>query len=69
MDQVHPLRTWRREAKKTLDDLADAVSVTPSHLSEIERWENTPSLALADKLSKHTGIPMDRFVKQNEAAQ
>lgn len=64
MEPVHPLRQWRKETKATLADLARDVEVTPSHLSEIERGRNEPSLALAAKLSKRTGIPMVRFVKE-----
>ena len=67
MDQ-HPLRTWRKANGKTLADVAEDVSVTPSHLSEIERGLNEPSLALAARLSKATDIPLDKFVKHTEAA-
>jgi len=69
MADLHPLREWRKEHDKTLATLAGGVGVTPSHLSEIERGLNDPSLALASKLSKATGIPIDRFVKQDGAAQ
>lgn len=71
MKTDHPLREWREgiTPKVTLATLAGEVGVTPSHLSEIENRRNEPSLALAAKLSKRTGIPMDRFVRQSEAAQ
>ncbi len=69
MDQVHPLREWRKANDKTLASLAGDVAVTPSHLSEIERGLNDPSLALAARLSKASGIPIDKFVKQAEAAE
>lgn len=66
---VHPLREWRKATETTLTVLAGEVDVTPSHLSEIERGRNDPSLALAARLSKRTGIPLDKFVKQSEAVQ
>lgn len=50
----HPLRLWRKASKLTLTALAGKVGVTPSHLSEIERGANTPSLELAAKLSRAT---------------
>ena len=54
MEQVHALRRWRTAHKITLAALADRVGVEPSHLSEIERGKNRPSLQLAAKLSKAT---------------
>lgn len=68
MARVHPLREWRTANGKTLADVAGAVGVTPSHLSEIERDLNDPSLALASRLSKATDIPIDKFVKLIEVA-
>lgn len=50
----HPLRLWRKASNVTLTALAGKVGVTPSHLSEIERGSNTPSLDLAAKLSRAT---------------
>lgn len=69
MDHVHQLRLWRKEAGLTLADIAGDVEVTPSHISEIERGLNEPSLSLAAKLSKRTGIPIDKFVKQPVSAE
>lgn len=64
MPDTHPLREWRKEKGVTLSEVAAMVAVTPSHLSEIERGLNEPSLALAARLSKATEIPLDRFVKE-----
>ena len=61
---VHPLREWRKANKKTLVNVAKVVLVTPSHLSEIERGVNEPSLALAARLSDATDIPIDKFVRR-----
>lgn len=68
--RTHPLRAWRtnQTPKKTLTGLAADVSVTPSHLSEIENWKNEPSLDLAARLHRVTGIDMTAFVKNAESA-
>lgn len=70
MKRPHPLRTWRnsQEPKKTLVGLAAEVFVTPSHLSEIENWNNEPSLELAARLHRKTGIEMAAFLKTRESA-
>lgn len=60
----HPLRSWRDSNGKTLSDLAGAVSVSPSHLSEIENGKNAPSLDLAVRLSRVTGIEVSKFSQE-----
>ena len=66
MSKEHPLRIWRhsQDPRKTLADLANDVGVTPSHLSEIENWNNEPSLDLASRLHRVTGIEMGQFVRE-----
>ena len=62
----HPLRTWRREHRKTLADVGGAVGVVPSYISAIEtKPSKRPSLTLAAKLSEHTGIPIEKFARAN----
>lgn len=60
----HPLRRWRLsfDPVVTLVSLASDVGVTPSHLSEIERGFNNPSVSLAVKLKKRTGIPAEQLL-------
>lgn len=65
----HPMREWRRENGKTLQDVADAVGVTQPHLSEVENWKNDPSLDLTARLREYTGLPMEAFVRPREPAQ
>lgn len=62
----HPLRVWRHEQtpRKTLVDLAASVGITPSHLSQIEMGERRPSLDVASRISKQTGIPLEQFVRE-----
>lgn len=58
---IHPLRQWRTTHGITLAELAKRVGVTPSHLSEIERGRNAPSLDLARRLSLQTADETGRF--------
>ena len=69
-EKTHPLFYWRRQnGNKTLQELAvELGDVTQSHLSEIENWNNEPSLEFAARLHAHTGIPMKDFVKAKESA-
>jgi transcriptional regulator with XRE-family HTH domain len=46
--------------------LADDLAVSPSHLSEIERWENEPSFGLLKRLHTKTGIDINEFVKDEK---
>lgn len=63
---MHPLRAWRTENHVTLARLANVVGVSIAHLSEIERGNNSPSLELADRLSRATNgkIEISCFVKK-----
>ena len=67
-DKDHPLFHWRKAHQRSLTSLAGEVRCTQSHLSEIENWKNEPSLDLAARLHRATGIPMTSFIKQAEGA-
>jgi transcriptional regulator with XRE-family HTH domain len=62
----HPLRRWRQANGLNLKQVAqtEGVGVSPSHLSEIERGRNKPSLDLAVRLSRATGgeVKVEEFV-------
>lgn len=61
----HPLYHWRMQnGRRSLQSVADAVGCTQSHLSEIENWNNEPSLELTARLHRETGIPMEAFVRE-----
>jgi transcriptional regulator with XRE-family HTH domain len=66
MDE-HPLRIWRKANKRTLADLSTEVGVTPSHLSEIERGLNAPSLALAMRIARVAEIPVEKLARAEAA--
>jgi len=46
--------------------LADAVGVTPQHISAIEEDKNSPSLALLPKLAEDLGVSIDYIVAGKE---
>jgi transcriptional regulator with XRE-family HTH domain len=64
----HPLRAWRKKNGLTLTVLAERLDVTSSHLSEIENWNNEPSLDLVWRLHLATGLSMKSFVKTERAS-
>lgn len=67
MENIHPMKSWRRaNDRMTLAELAAKVGVTPSHLSEIENGKNEPSLELAVRLSRETGIEVAEFVRRHQ---
>jgi hypothetical protein len=49
-------------------DLAKNANCSCSRITQILKGDE-PSLALAARLSKETGIPIDKFLRQSEAAQ
>lgn len=63
-DSIHPVRQWRKDHGKTLGQLAEAVGVTASHLSEVERGRNELSLDLARKIKRVTGLSLDSIVQE-----
>lgn len=67
-EKTHPLYRWRKAEGLTLQALASELLVSQPHLSEIENWNNEPSLELAARLHARTGIDMKAFVKQAETA-
>jgi transcriptional regulator with XRE-family HTH domain len=69
----HALGQWLEDKKQSGDrlpqyKLAEQVACAPSRISQIINNGSVPSLALAAKLSKATGIPLDKFVKQDDEA-
>jgi len=59
METSHPLRLWRKRENITLAALGRQVGVSPSHLSEVERGLDEPSMNLAARLSRATGGEVD----------
>jgi transcriptional regulator with XRE-family HTH domain len=64
---THPLEQWLRNERlaghrATRRKLAKEVGCSPSRITQIA-YGDTPSLALAAKLSEKTGIPINDFVR------
>lgn len=69
-EKTHPLFHWRKaNGNISLQRLADDLDCTQSFLSQIETGQKQPSLTLAVRLRDKTGIPVEAFAKQAEAAQ
>lgn len=70
-DKTHPLYFWRKEnGNRSLQSLADDIGCTQSFLSQLEAGKKQPSLKLAARLHRETGIPIEAFAKEEaEAAQ
>jgi transcriptional regulator with XRE-family HTH domain len=65
------LENWLVEQKQAgrsapRSDLAKKVECSTPRITQIAKYGQEPSLALAAKLSKVTGIPIDQFVKKPE---
>ena len=68
MTQQHPLEQWLEKKKRAGQpvrkrQLASAVACSPARITQIAHGEE-PSLALAAKLSRVTGIPVEAFAKR-----
>lgn len=70
----HPLEQWLQAKRRAGErvrkrDLARDVGCSPSRITQILHYGSEPSLALAAKLSRETGLPIDSFLRQTEAAE
>lgn len=63
--KMHPLKSFRKNhlPPLSLEQLAVQVDSTKAMLSRIESRTRYPSLDLAAKLSKCTGIPIEKFAR------
>lgn len=69
-EKTHPLYFWRKaNGNRSLQSVAAAVGCTQSFLSQLETREKQPSLTLATRLHRETGIPIEAFARDVEAAQ
>lgn len=69
MEITHPLREWRKREGLKQSGAAARLGIKIPTLSRFETGKRTPSLSMAVRLSEQTGIPVDRFVKQDEPAE
>ena len=66
MNDMSPLRAFRRRKGKTLRDMAADLGISEGQLSRIET-SGTTSLERAVSLSKATGLPVDAFMRSAAA--
>lgn len=62
MSETHPLTTVRTAKDWTQVEMADFLGITQAHLSRLEAGLSFCSPRLARKISKLTGIGLDRLV-------
>lgn len=65
----HPIKVWRFSEGVTLESLSRRVRAAKSYLSELERWKKTPSLKLARRIAKETGLSLDDVLRENPNAE
>jgi transcriptional regulator with XRE-family HTH domain len=65
LEKNHPLAFWRRTNDRSLQSLASEVGCTQSFLSEVENGNRTPSLKMAARLNRATGVPIEAFVRES----
>jgi len=60
------IRQRRQILKITQQELADALGMTPQHISAIEQDKGAPSLALLPKIAEQLGVTIDYLVTGKE---
>jgi transcriptional regulator with XRE-family HTH domain len=65
---MHPLRAHREANQLSLKDVAVTADTTVATVCRIERGTRSPSFALADRLSRATGLPLEDFLPRASAA-
>jgi transcriptional regulator with XRE-family HTH domain len=60
------LRRARREASLTQEDMARKAKMDRSYISDVERGQHTPSVAIFIKLCKAIGIAPSKVMRRME---
>ena len=60
------LRKRRNDLKLTQQELAEALGLTPQHISAIEQDKRAPSLPFLAKLAQESGVTIDYLVVGKE---
>jgi transcriptional regulator with XRE-family HTH domain len=61
------IRKRRQILKMTQQELAEAIGVTPQHISAIEQDKRDPSLSSLGKLAEELGVTIDYLVAGKES--
>src|SRR2546423_12598062 len=68
IDQIGPRVRALREARGlSLRDLADRSGVSAPMLSQVERGDTSPTLAVADKIAAGLGLSLSQLLRLDEA--
>jgi len=62
----HRIRMRRETLKLTQQELAEALGLTPQHISAIEQEKRAPSLPVLAKLATELGVTVDYLVVGKE---
>ncbi len=57
-----PLRVWREHRGMSAAQVAEAVGVTPAHVSKLESGKGDPSVAVLTKLAKVLGTSLEELI-------
>ena len=60
------IKTRRQALKLTQQDLAEALGLTPQHISAIEQSKRAPSLPSLAKLAEELGVTIDYLITGKE---
>ena len=61
------IRKRRNKLKVTQQDLAQALGMTPQHISAIEQGKGAPSLGILPKLAEELGVSVDYLLTGKES--
>lgn len=61
------IRLARKHQKKSLQEIADMVQITPSFLSQIENGKNEPSLTTLKRIANYLSVPISRLLGEEES--
>lgn len=59
LEGIHPISVWREKRGLTQAALAQAATISPSHLSELERRQKGPSVDVLQRLATVLGATVD----------
>ena len=66
MDLGRRIRERRKSLGITQENLAQALNVTPQHISAIEKDKRVPSLSFVIRMAKELGVSIDYLVSGKE---
>lgn len=59
----HPLRVWREHRGLSAVQVAEAVGITPAHVSKLESGKGDPSVSVLTKLAKLLDTSLEELIR------